>query len=112
MNYSSRVGQNRRFQLVERDVERAGQTADRAPRPVSLTIDQVTGTRRRVDASDPVPVTAWVPHQVAYVEALPIDAEAIAWTQRAVLIRWTQPGASYPTHAWLWAHAVSRRADH
>ncbi len=30
MNYCSGVGQNRRYQLVERDVERAGQAAERA----------------------------------------------------------------------------------
>lgn len=105
------MGQNRRYQIVERDVERAGQAADRAPRPVSLTVDQVIGTGRRVDAATPVPVTAWVPHQVAYVEPLQVEAEAVAWTQRAVLVRWTPPGMSYPVHAWLWAQAVTRRSQ-
>lgn len=105
------MGQNRRYQLVERDVERAGQAADRAPRPVSLTIDQVNATGLRVDAETPVPVTAWVPHQVAYVDAVPIDAEAVAWTKTAVLVRWTAPGATYPTHTWLWANAVQRRQE-
>lgn len=103
------MGQNKRYQLVERDVERAGKMAERAPKPVSLTMDEVAGTGRRVDATVAVPVTAWVPHQVAYVEAQPIEAEAVAWTQRAVLVRWTPPGASYPTHAWLWASAVQHR---
>lgn len=105
------MGQNRRYPLVERDVERAGQAAERAPRPVGLTIDQVAGTGHRVDAAEPVAVTAWVPHQVAYIEALPIDAEVIAWTKRAVLVRWTPPGTTYPTHAWLWASAVQRRQE-
>lgn len=102
------MGQNRRYP-VERDVERAGQAAEHAPRPVSLTIDQVAGTGGRVDAAGPVAVTAWAPHQVAYTEALPIEAEVIAWTRRAALMRWTPPGATCPSHAWLWTDAVTRR---
>lgn len=103
------MGQNRRYQVVEHDIERAGRAADRAARPVSLTIDQVSATGRRVDASVPIPVTAWVPHQVAFVEAQPIESEAIAWTQRAVLVRWTPPGTVYPVHVWVWASAIERR---
>lgn len=103
------MGQNRRYQVVEHDVERAGRTADRAARPVSLTIEQVSATGRRVDAPAPVPVTAWVPHQVAFVEAQPIASEAIAWTARAVLVRWTPRGTVHPVHVWVWANAVERR---
>ena len=61
----------------------------RRPTPIGLTVDQVQSTGRRQDAREPVPVTAWVPHRVVYDEAQLIDAEAIAWTEAAVLIRWT-----------------------
>lgn len=102
------MGQNRRYQLVERDVERAGQAATRTPRPISLTIDEVAATGVRRDATTPVPVVAQVLHQVAYVESRQIEAEAIAWTNKAVLLRWTEPGAAFPTHAWVYAAAVTR----
>ena len=107
--YSSGVGQNRRYQLVERDVERAGQAAERQARAVSLTVDQVRSSGPRVEATEPVQVTAWVSHQVAYVEERPIEAEAIAWTRGAVLVRWIVPDTTYPVHAWVWANAVIRR---
>ncbi len=100
MIYSSGVGQNRRYQLVERDVEHAGHAAERQARAASLTVDQVRSSGPRVDDAEPVQVTAWVPHQVAYV----------AWTRGALLVRWTVPGTTYPVHAWVWANAVTRRA--
>ena len=109
MNYTCGVGQNRRYHLVERDVERAGQAAERRGRAVSLTVDQVRSSGSRVEAPEPIQVTAWVPHQVAHVEERTIEAEAIAWTRGAVLVRWVIPGTTYPVHAWVWANAVTRR---
>jgi hypothetical protein len=56
-----------------------------------------------------VPVTAWVSHRVLYDEAQLIDAEAIAWTEGAVLIRWTPAHTIHPSHLWVYAAAVRRR---
>ncbi|APZ33311.1 hypothetical protein BOH66_02665 [Microbacterium aurum] len=63
------------------------------------------------DATAPVPVTAWVPHRVAYVDALAIEAEVIAWTQRAVLVGWILSGLAHPIHVWLWAMRCSVGSD-
>ncbi len=109
LNYPNGVGQNRRYQLVERDAERAGRAAERQARAVSLTVDQVHGSGPRVDAAEPIQVNAWVPHQIAYVEERSLEAEAIAWTRGAVLLRWVLPGTAHPVHAWVWAPAVTRR---
>lgn len=56
-----------------------------------------------------MPVTAWVLHQVVYNEAQLIDAEAIAWTDGAVLIRWTPTHTTHPSCRWAYAAAVRRR---
>ena len=53
----------------------------------------------------PRPVRAWVRFGS---RALKVDAEAVAWTGRAVAIRWTM--ASGAEHrAWVWASAVEPR---
>lgn len=52
----------------------------------------------------PVPVRAWVHYDSI---ALQVDAEVVAWTPRAVAIRWMTPqGAEH--RAWVWASAVER----
>lgn len=53
----------------------------------------------------PKPVRAWVRFGPVAVK---VDAEAVAWTERAVAIRWTM--ASGAEHrAWVWASAVEPR---
>ncbi len=53
----------------------------------------------------PKPVRAWVRFGPVAVK---VDAEAVAWTERAVAIRWTM--ASGTEHrAWVWASAVGPR---
>lgn len=103
------MGPVKRYDLVGSDLERAADLEARRPQPIGLTIDQVRSTGRRQEAREPVPVTAWVPHRVVYDEAQLIDAEAIAWTGGAVLIRWTPPHSTQPCHAWVYAAAVRRR---
>lgn len=104
------MGQVKRYDLVGADLERAADLEARRPQPIGLTIDQVRGTGRRHEAREPVPVTAWVPHRVVYDEAQMIEGEAIAWTEGAVLIRWTPAHSTQPSHAWVYAAAVRRRA--
>ena len=74
--------------------------------PLSLTPEELElSTEPLTKTPVPRPVRAWVrfgPH------AMKVDAEAVAWTGRAVAIRWTMPsGAEHK--AWVWASAVEPR---
>lgn len=75
-------------------------------RPISLSPAELELERHPVTAaSEPVPVRAWVRFHEASIRPA---AEAIAWTDKAVQIRWTTiQGASLT--AWVWASAVERR---
>lgn len=73
------------------------------PVPVSLTDEELDLEHHRVtEASRPVPVRAWVRFHEATVRP---RAEAIAWTDKAVKIRWTTHQGARMT-AWVWASAV------
>ena len=73
-------------QKGQRDIDRMIERWEREPTHVSLpqgTVDR-TGRRRR---GEPVPVRALIPMETRYVESLEVEGEAIAWTDRAVLVR-------------------------
>ena len=95
-------------QKGQRDIDRMIERWEREPTHVSLpqgTVDR-TGRRRR---GEPVPVRALIPMETRYVESLEVEGEAIAWTDRAVLVRAVvQPGRK-PVDVWVWASAVQRR---
>lgn len=76
------------------------------PRPISLTADELDLENHPVvQAREPIPVQAWVRF---YESTVRPDAEAIAWTDKAVQIRWSgHQGATYT--AWVWASAVEKR---
>ena len=74
-----------------------------ARQPRSLTPEQVTHSSVN-SASEPVRVTAWIVWEDG-VEEL-IVGHAIAWTSRAVQIRFGVPPHLYET--WVWAGAVTR----
>lgn len=99
----------RRYDLIGPNLEHAANLEARRPKPIGLTVDQVQSTGRRQEAREPVPVTAWVSHRVVYDEVKLVDAEAIAWTEAAVLIRWTPAHTTIPSHLWVYAAAVQRR---
>lgn len=103
------MGQVRRYDLVGPNLERAADIEARRPKPIGLTAEQVQNTGRRQEAREPVSVTAWVPHRIVYDETQLVDAEAIAWTEGAVLIRWISPHSNQPSHVWVYAAAVRRR---
>lgn len=104
------MGQNRRYDLVGRDLDRAAAREMRMPRPVGLTPEELATTGRRVDAPEPVPVRAMVRHRTVIEEGIPVEAVAVAWTQRAVLLRWSPDGdPQHAVHVWVWAGAVRRR---
>jgi hypothetical protein len=68
--------------------------------PSELQLGKLPLTRTPV----PEPVKAWVRYGTVPLE---VEAEAVAWTPRAVAIRWTTPkGENHG--AWVWASAVER----
>lgn len=74
--------------------------------PLSLTPEELElATEPLTKTPVPRPVRAWVRFGPV---AMKVDAEAVAWTGRAVAIRWTMPsGARHK--AWVWASAVEPR---
>jgi len=103
------VGQNRRYDLVGRDLERADLARAERGTPLGLSIYEVRATGRCRDAREPIPVVAWLQFQIARVEARHTDAAAIAWTDAAVLVRWVSPHTGHDHYAWVHAGAVTRR---
>jgi hypothetical protein len=53
----------------------------------------------------PKPARAWVRYGEHSIE---IDVDVVAWTGRAIAVRWAGPDGS-EHHAWVWAGAVSER---
>lgn len=104
------MGQNRRYDLVGRDVERADRARAERGTPLGLSIDEARATGRRRDAREPVPVTVRLQSQVAYVEPRVVEAAAIAWTDAAVLVRWLSEDRQ-EHHAWVYAGAVTRASS-
>lgn len=66
---------------------------------VELQLDVMPLTR----TPQPEPVRAWVRYPDG---ALEVDALVVAWTPRAVAIKWTGPDDEQ--RAWVWASAVER----
>lgn len=104
------MGQNKRYpELLEGDIARASDKIDRQARPVGLSEPELSSSGMRQDAREPILVTAWIPHQVLWTEPQLVEAEAIAWTRDAVLVRWRSHYSVHPHHTWVWASAVTRR---
>jgi hypothetical protein len=53
----------------------------------------------------PRPARAWVRYGDQSIE---VDVEVVAWTERAIAIRWPGPEGS-EHHAWVWGGAVGQR---
>jgi len=103
------MGQNKRYpELLEHEIAKVGAAMDRRLRPVGLSEAELRISGPRQDARQPIPVVAWIPHQVLWTEAQRVEAEAIAWTSDAVLLRWTSSHSAHPHHTWVWASAVTR----
>ena len=68
--------------------------------PSELDLDREPLTRTPVSR----PVKAWV--RYAGVPLL-VDAEAVAWTEFAVAIRWLSPDGEH--RAWVWTSAIRPR---
>lgn len=99
------MGSNRRYaeyydrKMDQRILEMA--MRDDAPHTLvkmELELDTMPLTRTPVA----VPVKAWVRYGS---QAVKVDAEAVAWTPKAVAIRWKTPSGE-EHRAWVWASAV------
>ena len=101
------MGSNRRF-AAQVDARMDARIADRIMRsgePLSLSkpelqLDVLPLTKTPI----PEQVRAWVRYPLA---AIQVDALAVAWTPRAVAIRWHGPDDA-EHRAWVWASAVER----
>lgn len=100
------MGTSKRYaHVVDRDVDkRIAETIMRSGEPLSLTpaelqLDELPLTR----TPRPESVRAWVRYPQA---PLLVDALAVAWTPRAVALKWPGPDAEH--RAWVWASAVER----
>lgn len=103
------MGENKRYpELLEADIARASAKIDRQTRPIGLSEAELQSSGPRQDAREPIPVKAWIPHQVLLTEPQLVEAEAIAWTRDAVLVRWRSHYSVHPHHTWVWAGAVTR----
>ena len=104
----SRVGTNKRYadSIDRRMNARITESETRGHAPVSLTTEELELTTQPLTRTPiPKPVRAWVHFGPVAVK---VDAETVAWTDRAVAIRWTM--ASGAEHrAWVWASAVEPR---
>jgi hypothetical protein len=98
-------GQTRYVEDVDRRIQHAMEVTVTRPRPISLTDDELDLAHNQVtEASAPIRVRAFVRFYEAVIRP---EAEAVAWTPRAVKVRFTmQNGARH--EVWVWASAVDR----
>jgi hypothetical protein len=98
------VGQNRRYaNRVANDIDsRIVEVVARDLTPATLTAAELALDVEPLTRS-PIarPVRVWI-HYGA--QAVQVDAEAVAWTTRAVAVRWRVGDQVH--RAWVWAGAV------
>ncbi|CAN5358403.1 hypothetical protein BH11ACT3_BH11ACT3_19340 [soil metagenome] len=99
------MGTNKRYadhfdHLTERRVKMRGE-------PQSLSDAELERDKQPITRTPiALPVWAWVRYSDGSIK---VEAETVAWTPRAVAVRWEAPGGE--THrAWVWASAVERRS--
>lgn len=73
--------------------------------PTSLTKEELELDEQPLTRTpSPQPVTAWVRYGETAVK---VDGLLVAWTPRAVAVRWETPGGEH--RAWLWSSATRPR---
>ncbi|MGV8970402.1 MAG: hypothetical protein ACOH1J_08130 [Microbacteriaceae bacterium] len=102
------MGTSRRYALVvdatidnriAQEVMRSGEPLSLSSMELELDVQPLTRTPR------PHQVRAWVRYPAA---PICVDAIAVAWTPRAVALKW-QTGDGSEHKAWVWASAVTAR---
>lgn len=99
------MGQTRYVDRVAEKINHGIDVTLTRPLPISLTDGELDLEHNRVtEARKPIPVRAFVRFHEAVIRP---DAIAVAWTPRAVKIRFTMAnGARH--EVWVWASAVDR----
>ncbi|MDE2100818.1 MAG: hypothetical protein KGL39_26465 [Patescibacteria group bacterium] len=98
MGVNRRYGDHGMHARILEAISRGEQPQTLSPDEIQLEHEPLTR------APHAKPVRAWVRYGTVAIE---VDAEAVAWTSRAVAIRWQ---AADSTHrAWVWAGAVQDR---
>jgi len=97
------MGQNKRYpgHTIENEVNQL----DTRPKPVELTAEELDFANHPVTTpANPIVVQAWVRFREATIRP---RVEVIAWTDRAVQVRWKPaPWSDAAVTAWVWASAV------
>jgi hypothetical protein len=73
--------------------------------PLSLTPEELELDKEPLTRT-PTPIEGWA--WIRYGEnAMKLQVRIVAWTERAVAVKWDAPGGEHK--AWVWASAVRRR---
>lgn len=95
------MGSNRRY--PEMGIGRGIEEILIRAQPVSLTDDELDVEHHPIyRPTEPRPVRAWVRFPETVIRP---ECEAIAWTDRAVQVRWTSVAGIVRT-AWVWRGAI------
>lgn len=101
------MGSNRRYseQLDRKMDQRIAESIMRDQEPASLSDTELAlDVEDLTKATKPRPVRAWVRYGDVPLE---VDGWAVAWTRRAVAVRWESPSGEH--RAWVWDGAVQPR---
>ena len=103
----SAVGTNKRYaDAIDRKMnERVAESIMRGQQPETLSELELDLAHEPLTRA-PIgrPVKAWIRYRAV---SLLVEAEAVAWTEHAVAVRWQSPEGEH--HAWIWSSAVRAR---
>jgi hypothetical protein len=91
------------------EAAKVGEAIDHRAQHYGLTRAELEASGRRRDAREPIPVDAWIPHRVVYEDPQRVPGVVVAWTDRAVLVRWRSLHGAAVWETWVRADAVERR---
>jgi hypothetical protein len=94
------VVDRRMNESIARRIMESGEPQTLGPQELELDVQPLTRTPR------PHQVRVWVRYPDG---PLQVDGEAVAWTARAVAVRW--PAGDTVHKAWVWASAVANGRD-
>jgi hypothetical protein len=99
-------GQKRHLRDLDRREWESINAAVVRPRPISLTEREIDEPHNPITVAEtPIRVASFIRF---YEATIRVEGEAIAWTSRAVKVRFTtKEGARH--EVWVWASAVDRR---
>jgi hypothetical protein len=102
------MGTNKRYahSIDAKTVSRILQSIMRTAEPETLSdTEKNLGSDPLTRPPQPRPARAWVRYGQ---QAVQIDVELVAWTDRVAAIKWASPD-TIEHHAWVWASATQTR---